>query len=45
MSSKRALKQAQKQTYAKHRSNISTNRLSKKKNLLKFKRKKVNSLF
>ena len=45
MSSKRALKQAQKQAYAKHRSNISTNRLSKKKNLLKFKRKKVNSLF
>ncbi len=31
MSSKRALKQAQKQAYAKHRSNISTNRLSKKK--------------
>ena len=34
MSSKRAMKQAQKQAYAKHRSNITNNRFgSKKKNL------------
>ncbi len=33
MSSKRALKQAQKQAYAKHRSNITNNRFTKKKNL------------
>ena len=31
MSSKKAMRQAQKQAYAKHRSNI-TNRISKKKN-------------
>ena len=31
MSSKRAMKQAQKQAYAKHRSNITNNRFSKKK--------------
>ena len=31
MSSKRAMKQAQKQAYAKHRSNISTSRFQKKK--------------
>ena len=31
MSSKRALKQAQKQAYAKHRSNITSNRFNLKK--------------
>jgi len=36
MSSKRAMKQAQKQAYAKHRSNITHNRFeNKKKNFLK----------
>ena len=36
MSSKRAMKQAQKQAYAKHRSNITNNRFGyRKKNLLK----------
>ena len=40
MSSKKALKQAQKQAYAKHRSNITNNRFgSKKKNLIKNKKK------
>tara|TARA_B100001057_G_scaffold50229_1_gene44735 strand:+ start:369 stop:494 length:126 start_codon:yes stop_codon:yes gene_type:complete len=40
MSSKRALKQAQKQAYAKHRSNITNNRFTiKKKNLIKNKKK------
>ena len=40
MSSKRALKQAQKQAYAKHRSNITNNRFNiKKKNLIKNKKK------
>tara|TARA_A100000164_G_scaffold376046_1_gene412278 strand:- start:647 stop:772 length:126 start_codon:yes stop_codon:yes gene_type:complete len=40
MSSKKALKQAQKQAYAKHRSNITNNRFSdKKKNLFKDKKK------
>tara|TARA_B100000524_G_C23409854_1_gene283825 strand:- start:318 stop:443 length:126 start_codon:yes stop_codon:yes gene_type:complete len=40
MSSKRAMKQAQKQAYAKHRSNITNNRLSsKKKNFIKNKKK------
>ena len=40
MSSKRAMKQAQKQAYAKHRSNIVNNRFSfKKKNLTKNKKK------
>ena len=40
MSSKRAMKQAQKQAYAKHRSNISNNRFgSKKRNFLKKKKK------
>ena len=34
MSSKRALKQAQKQAYAKHRSNITNNRYDFKKKLL-----------
>ena len=39
MSSKRAMKQAQKQAYAKHRSNITNNRFKKKKNLIKNKKK------
>ena len=40
MSSKKALKQAQKQAYAKHRSNITNNRFNiKKKNLIKNKKK------
>ena len=34
MSSKRAMKQAQKQAYAKHRSNIKNNRFEFKKKLL-----------
>ena len=34
MSSKRAMKQAQKQAYAKHRSNITNNRFELKKELL-----------
>ena len=43
MSSKKALKQAQKQAYAKHRSNITNNRFTKKRNLIKTK-KKINFL-
>jgi hypothetical protein len=39
MSSKRAMKQAQKQAYAKHRSNIINSRFEKKKNNF-FKKKK-----
>ena len=40
MSSKRAMKQAQKQAYAKHRSKITNNRFNlKKKNFSKKKRK------
>ena len=40
MSSKRALKQAQKQAYAKHRSNITNSRYDvKKRNFFKKKRK------
>ena len=40
MSSKRAMKQAQKQAYAKHRSNITNNRFeSKKRNVSKNKKK------
>ena len=41
MSSKRAMKQAQKQAYARHRSNISYTKfiISKKKNLNKNKKK------
>ena len=40
MSSKRAMKQAQKQAYAKHRRNIVTNRFGKKnKNFTKNKKK------
>jgi hypothetical protein len=41
MSSKKAMKQAQKQSYAKHRSNISYNKFSfKKKELPKTKKSK-----
>ena len=40
MSTKRAMKQAQKQAYAKHRSNITNNRFGmKKKNFTKNKKK------
>ena len=40
MSSKRAMKQAQKQAYAKHRSNIINNRFTvKKRKLIKNKKK------
>jgi|TARA_B000000437_G_C11571175_1_gene275356 hypothetical protein len=40
MSSKRAMKQAQKQAYARHRSNITNNRFNfKKKNFSKNKKK------
>ena len=40
MSSKKALKQAQKQAYAKHRSNIVNSRFTiKKRNLIKNKKK------
>tara|TARA_B100001996_G_scaffold64374_1_gene46389 strand:+ start:302 stop:427 length:126 start_codon:yes stop_codon:yes gene_type:complete len=40
MSSKRAMKQAQKQAYAKHRSNINSSRFgSKKRNFFKNKKK------
>ena len=43
MSSKKAMKQAQKQSYAKHRSNITNSRLEiKKKFLIKNKEKKKN---
>ncbi|MDC0150861.1 hypothetical protein OAI89_02100 [Candidatus Pelagibacter sp.] len=40
MSSKRAMKQAQKQAYAKHRSNITNNRFGKKKRNFTNKKKK-----
>ena len=41
MSSKRAMKQAQKQAYAKHRSNIKNNKIEiKKKILIKVKKEK-----
>ena len=41
MSSKKAMKQAQKQSYAKHRTNITYNKFSfKKKELLKTKKNK-----
>ena len=40
MSSKKALKQAQKQAYAKHRSNITNSRFgTKKRNLIKNRKK------
>ena len=43
MSSKKAMKQAQKQSYAKHRSNITNNRFDfKKKILIKNKEEKKN---
>ena len=40
MSSKKAMKQAQKQAYAKHRSNITNSRFSKNKKNLFSKKKK-----
>ena len=44
MSSKRAMRQAQKQAYAKHRSNITNNRVGfKKKSLNQNKDKKIKS--
>tara|TARA_B100000700_G_scaffold132405_1_gene147923 strand:+ start:585 stop:710 length:126 start_codon:yes stop_codon:yes gene_type:complete len=40
MSSKKAMKQAQKQAYAKHRSNVTYNRIAvKKRNFIKNKKK------
>ena len=39
MSSKKAMKQAQKQAYAKHRSNIANSRFIKKRNFTKNKKK------
>ena len=42
MSSKRAMRQAQKQAYAKHRSNITNSRFELKKNLLTKTKKKKN---
>ena len=39
MSSKRAMKQAQKKAYARHRSNITNSRFSNKKKILKNKKK------
>ena len=42
MSSKKAMKQAQKQAFAKHRSNITNTRFnSKKENLSKINKKKI----
>ncbi len=42
MSSKKAMKQAQKQAFAKHRSNITNTRFSsKKENLFKINKKKI----
>ena len=45
MSSKRAMKQAQKQAYAKHRSNITNNRFQKKKNKLFYQEEKNLAFF
>ena len=45
MSSKRAMKQAQKQAYAKHRSNITNSRLATKKKIYLRIRKRVNFLY
>ena len=46
MSSKKAMKQAQKQSYAKHKNNISNSRLNFKKKLLpRINKKKINLLF
>ena len=40
MSSKRAMKQAQKQAYARHKSNITNSRFAnKKRNFIKYKKK------
>ena len=39
MSSKRAMKQAQKQAYARHRSNITNSRFGQKRNIKKNKKK------
>ena len=45
MSSRRAMRQAQKQAFAKHRSNITNSRFDlKKKNLINKKKKKVKGL-
>ncbi len=43
MSSKRAMKQAQKQAYAKHRSNITSSRFEIKKKLLTKNKEKKNN--
>ena len=45
MSSKRAMKQEQKQAYARHRSNITNSRFKLKKKTFLKKRKKTNFLF
>ena len=45
MSSKRAMKQAQKQAYAKHRSNITNNRFGKKNKRFTKNKKKINFHF
>ena len=45
MSSKKAMKQAQKQAYSKHRSNIVNNRFVTKKKILSKAKRKVNFLF
>ena len=42
MSSKRAMKQAQKQAYARHRSNITQSRFGQKKETLQKKVRKIN---
>ena len=45
MSSKRAMKQAQKQAYAKHRSNITNSRFGKKNKIFVKNKKKISFLF
>ena len=45
MSSKKAMKQAQKQAYAKHRSNIVNSRFINKKKKFIINKKKINFLF
>ena len=45
MSSKRAMKQAQKQAYAKHRSNITSSKFKSLKRNFKKKKKRINFLF
>jgi len=40
MSSKRAMKQAQKQAYSRHKSNITNSRFNGKKKIFKFKEQK-----